>query len=100
MKGLLGDGGIINKDGKPLLELMRNTIRTNIAEFLEDVDVVDLCNKRLDEISKRKEQLGDMPEKERQETLAELAKQEKTLNEFSQYYAYVYVHSYVGYTPF
>lgn len=31
LKGLLGDGGIINKDGKPLLELMRNTISGNYA---------------------------------------------------------------------
>lgn len=82
LKGLLGEGGIINKDGKPLLELMRNTIRSNISDFLENVDVLDLSKKRLDEISKKKEQLGNLPEKERQETLAELLKQEKILNGF------------------
>jgi NTE family protein len=81
LKGLLGDGGVVNKDGKPLLELMRNTIRTNISEYLEDVNVVDLCNQRLDEIKQKKSELNDLPEKEQQEYLAKFNKQEEILND-------------------
>ena len=80
-KGLLGEGIIINKDGKPLLELLRSTIRSNIAEFLESNDYVSLCNKRLQEIEKQKAALGEpsLSPSERQEALEELTRQENIL---------------------
>jgi NTE family protein len=53
LKGLLGEGFLINKDGKPLLELLRTTIRSNISDFLEKNDVIGLCNKRLQEINQQ-----------------------------------------------
>lgn len=82
LKGLLGEGGIVNKDGKPLLELMRTTIRSNITDYLEGKDVVGICNQRLEAITKQKVEAGTLPENERQEMLTELNKQEALLRSF------------------
>ena len=79
LKGLLGEGFLVNKDGKPLLNLLKNTIRSNISEFLENVNVTDLCNQRLQEINKQKSSLESLTPSEQKEFLEELARQENIL---------------------
>lgn len=79
LKGLLGEGFLINKDGKPLLELLRTTIRSNISDFLEKNDVIGLCNKRLQEINQQKSALGSLSPSEQEESLKELTRQESVL---------------------
>lgn len=79
LKGLLGEGFLINKDGKPLLELLRTTIRSNISDFLEKNDVIGLCNKRLQEIDQQKSALGSLSPSEQEESLKELTRQESVL---------------------
>ena len=81
LKGLLGEGFVINKDGKPLLDLLKNTIRSNISEFLENADVLDLCGQRLQEIDKQKLAAESLPQSEKEETLSELTRQENILLE-------------------
>lgn len=48
LKGLLGDGFMVNKDGKPLYKLLQDTVSSNIAEYLsEQKDLMSLCNNRM-----------------------------------------------------
>ena len=69
LKGLLGEGFVINKDDNPILDLLKNTIRSNISEFLENADVLDLCGQRLQEIDKQKLAAESLPQSEKEETL-------------------------------
>jgi NTE family protein len=79
LKGLLGEGFLVNKDGKPLLNLLKNTIRSNISEFLENADISNLCNQRLEQIDKQKLAAESLPQLEKEETLSELTRQEDVL---------------------
>ncbi|CAF2235171.1 unnamed protein product [Rotaria magnacalcarata] len=79
LKGLLGEGFLVNKDGKPLLDLLKNTIRSNILEFLENADIANLCNQRLEQIDKQKLVAESLPQSEKEETLSELTRQEDVL---------------------
>ena len=79
LKGLLGEGFLVNKDGKPLLDLLKNTIRSNISEFLENADIANLCNQRLEQIEKQKLAAESLPQSEKEETLSELTRQEDVL---------------------
>ena len=79
LKGLLGEGFLVNKDGKPLLDLLKNTIRSNISEFLENADIANLCNQRLEQIDKQKLAAESLPQSEKEETLSELTRQEDVL---------------------
>jgi NTE family protein len=79
LKGLLGEGFLVNKDGKPLLNLLKNTIRSNISEFLENADISNLCNQRLEQIDKQKLAAESLPQSEKEETLSELTRQEDVL---------------------
>ena len=79
LKGLLGEGFLVNKDGKPLLNLLKNTIRSNISEFLENADISNLCNQRLEQIDKQKLASESLPQSEKEETLSELTRQEDVL---------------------
>ena len=79
LKGLLGEGFIVNKDGKPLLDLLKNTIRSNISEFLKNADIANLCNQRLEQIDKQKLAAESLPQSEKEEFLAELKRQEDIL---------------------
>ncbi len=79
LKGLLGEGFIINKDGKPLLKLLQNTIRSNISEFLENADINNLCSQRLDQIEQQKLAAESLPQLEKEESLVEIARQENIL---------------------
>jgi len=79
LKGLLGEGFLVNKDGKPLLNLLKNTIRSNISEFLENADIANLCNQRLEQIDKQKLAAESLPQSEKEETLSELTRQEDVL---------------------
>ena len=79
LKGLLGEGFLVNKDGKPLLNLLKNTISSNISEFLESADIADLCSQRLEQIDKQKLAAESLPQAEKEETLEELTKQEDVL---------------------
>ena len=44
---LLGEGFIVNKDGKPLYQLMHDTISNNVINYLKDKDIMDICNVRM-----------------------------------------------------
>jgi len=79
LKGLLGEGFLVNKDGKPLLNLLKNTIRSNISEFLENADISNLCSQRLEQIDKQKLAAESLPQSEKEETLSELTRQEDVL---------------------
>jgi len=50
LKGLLGKGFIVNKDGKPLYELLAKTISKNVSSFLDTTNIPEICTKRLAEI--------------------------------------------------
>ncbi len=57
LKGLLGSGFIINKDGKPLYELLQKTIHGNISGFLRRSDIAGLCMQRQLSIAEAQESL-------------------------------------------
>lgn len=76
---LVGEGRF-TKDGKPLLELIRSTVRSNISDHLEDINIIAVCNSRLEEINHQKTQLSILPAAEQQEWFDKLSKQEETLN--------------------
>ena len=48
---LLGEGFIVNKDGKPLYQLMHDTISNNVINYLKDKDIMDICNVRMESIT-------------------------------------------------
>ncbi len=48
---LLGDGFIVNKDGKPLYQLMHDTISDNITKYLKDKDILEVCDARMESIT-------------------------------------------------
>ena len=54
---LLGDGFIVNKDGKPLYKLMHDTISSNVTNCLKDKDIMEVCNTRMESITKEIEKL-------------------------------------------
>lgn len=54
---LLGDGFIVNKDGKPLYKLMHDTISSNVTNYLKDKDIMEVCNTRMESITKEIEKL-------------------------------------------
>lgn len=48
---LLGDGFVVNKDGKPLYQLMHDTISDNVTNYLKDKDIMEVCNARMESIT-------------------------------------------------
>ncbi len=54
---LLGDGFIVNKDGKPLYQLMHDTISNNVIKYLKDKDIMEVCNLRMESITSEIEKL-------------------------------------------
>jgi len=55
LKGLLGKGFLINKDGNPLYELLAKTISQNVSNFLKEVDLPEICEKRINELLSQQE---------------------------------------------
>lgn len=83
-KDLFGTEGIsigpvpINKDGRPLYQLLDNTIRKNVNDFLKSANIKEICKKRLAtlesekaELNKQQEALGPRPFTELNNDLAE-----------------------------
>lgn len=56
MKGLLGKGFLINKDGKPLYELLQRTVLRNISGFLSENNIKELCATRLEILTSESEE--------------------------------------------
>ena len=54
---LLGEGFIVNKDGKPLYQLLHDTISSNVTKYLKDKDIMEVCNTRMESITKEIEKL-------------------------------------------
>ena len=54
---LLGEGFIVNKDGKPLYQLMHDTISSNVTKYLKDKDMMEVCNIRMESITQEIEKL-------------------------------------------
>jgi len=50
-ENLLGEGFIVNKDGKPLYQLMHDTISSNVTKYLKDKDIMEVCNLRMESIA-------------------------------------------------
>lgn len=48
LPNLLGKGFVVNKDGKPLYQLLKDTTSTNILKYFEANDIMEVCNKRKD----------------------------------------------------
>ena len=46
LPNLLGKGFIVNKDGKPLYQLIKNTTSSNILKYFEANDIMEVCNRR------------------------------------------------------
>lgn len=46
LPNLFGKGFIVNKDGKPLYQLIKNTTSSNILNYFEANDIIEICNKR------------------------------------------------------
>lgn len=74
LPNLLGKGFVVNKDGKPLYQLLKDTTSTNILKYFEANDIMEVCNKRKDaldlEINKLMEK-SDPGDKEELEELQE-----------------------------
>ena len=51
---LLGEGFIVNKDGKPLYQLMHDTISSNVTKYLKDKDIMEVCKTRMESITQEK----------------------------------------------
>ena len=58
---LLGDGFIVNKDGKPLYKLMHDTISDNVTNYLKDKDIMELCNVQMESITNEITKLQNDP---------------------------------------
>jgi len=54
---LLGEGFIVNKDGKPLYQLMHDTISSNVTKYLKDKDIMEVCKTRMESITQEIEKL-------------------------------------------
>lgn len=48
LPNLLGKGFIVNKDGKPLYQLLKDTTSSNILKYFEANDIMAVCNRRKD----------------------------------------------------
>lgn len=46
LPNLLGEGFIVNKDGKPLYQLIKDTTSSNILKYFEANDIMEVCNRR------------------------------------------------------
>ena len=80
-KKLLGDGFIINKDGKPLYELMQNTVSSNIAKYLQDNDILETCRARVDYINHELESLNKENNPELQSQIESMQLQKSKLQD-------------------
>lgn len=76
---LLGEGFIVNKDGKPLYQLIKNMISTNVANYLKETDVLELCDLRLQAIQDELDGLEEDSIPENTELRQELQKQQTKL---------------------
>lgn len=58
MKGLLGKGFLINKDGKPLYELIHKVVFQNISGFIRENDnnIENLCSARIVQLTSENEE--------------------------------------------
>lgn len=46
LPNLLGKGFVVNKDGKPLYQLLKDTTSSNILKYFEKNDIMEVCTKR------------------------------------------------------
>lgn len=79
---LLGKGFVVNKDGEPLLELIRETIRSNINDYLAGKtkeDISNLCKQRLKSIEGQEQIITSSKAADREIQLAELERQKQDL---------------------
>lgn len=88
MKGLLGEEGfLINKDGKPLLNLVADTVQNNVSSYLGSIDIQQVVEQRLQQVRREQEVLAKnsdkLPTKELAEKSAELQKQAARLEHLS-----------------
>ena len=69
-KELLGEGFLINKDGKPLYKLMQDIVSKNVTDYLKYTDVLEVCDLRIQAIQNEMNELvTNDSSKERIETL-------------------------------
>ena len=61
LKGLLGEKGamMMNKDGTPLYELVKQTVQSNIADYLNDNDIVGVCKERVKNLELEQKKIAD-----------------------------------------
>lgn len=53
---LLGKGFLLNKDGRPMYDLLRKNIRNNIASWLENSDIINKLEQELECLKKQSRQ--------------------------------------------
>jgi NTE family protein len=78
IKALLGKGFIVNKDGNPLYEAMAKIISNSVKDYLENTDLMSICNQRLEVLKAEKNNVSNsnLPKEDIQKKLTILAKQQ------------------------
>ncbi len=69
LPNLLGKGVVINKDGKPLYQLMKDTTSNNILKYFEANDIMEVCGRQKEVLDL---EIGRLLEKGNPEDLAEV----------------------------
>lgn len=88
MANMLGDGFVINKDGKPIYDLVNINLKKSILSYLDNNNIMAITKTKLDEVQKEqdwlKENKDTMPAEEFNNRMEQNIKSEAQLKIFHQ----------------